>query len=287
MALIAPQAGTYYYGACVSNVPGESNVANNCSKTVAVEPDRVRHFTDAGDRLQRLETAVKPRVDPVGHERTDMQYFRRRAERGGAGLMISSITSNDSILKPGASFTLKATIHNQSNDASGAATLRWHRSPDSSISSKDASVGKDAVRSLSPNASSAETVTLKASVSPGVYCYGACLASVGGASRARCSKAACITVATDRRDSDSAWRRTIAPWRQGSPRAERGSTRPAAARLRSPRLDAGRCAARSFVGAPTKRAGGSRHGGPAAIERGAKPLIFPYNGCLLTTRPRS
>ncbi len=36
--LTAPAAvGTYYYGACVDGVPGESDRANNCSESVEVE----------------------------------------------------------------------------------------------------------------------------------------------------------------------------------------------------------------------------------------------------------
>ena len=36
--LAAPAStGTYYYGACVDSVPGESDTSNNCSDTVAVE----------------------------------------------------------------------------------------------------------------------------------------------------------------------------------------------------------------------------------------------------------
>ena len=35
--LTAPAAGTYFYGACVDAVTGESDTANNCSTTVRVE----------------------------------------------------------------------------------------------------------------------------------------------------------------------------------------------------------------------------------------------------------
>ena len=35
--LTAPAAGTYYYGACVDAVAGESDTANNCSTAVRVD----------------------------------------------------------------------------------------------------------------------------------------------------------------------------------------------------------------------------------------------------------
>ena len=37
MELTAPAAGTYYYGACVDAVAGESDTANNCSASVQVD----------------------------------------------------------------------------------------------------------------------------------------------------------------------------------------------------------------------------------------------------------
>ena len=53
--LTAPsQAGTYYYGACVDPVPGESNAQNNCSPAVRVDvityPDLVAEDPTASDR---------------------------------------------------------------------------------------------------------------------------------------------------------------------------------------------------------------------------------------------
>ena len=53
--LTAPsQAGTYYYGACVDPVPGESNAQNNCSPAVRVHvityPDLVAEDPTASDR---------------------------------------------------------------------------------------------------------------------------------------------------------------------------------------------------------------------------------------------
>ena len=38
LSLTAPSsAGTYYYGACVDAVTGESDTTNNCSRSIAVE----------------------------------------------------------------------------------------------------------------------------------------------------------------------------------------------------------------------------------------------------------
>ena len=55
--LTAPsEAGTYYYGACVDSVTGESNITNNCSSVMVTvlesEPDLVLASPGASDRIE-------------------------------------------------------------------------------------------------------------------------------------------------------------------------------------------------------------------------------------------
>ena len=71
--------GTYYYGACVDAVVGESNTANNCSRSVKV-------------------TVPEPQPDLV---------------------VGSSVSVEDSNLNTGASFTLSATVRNAGDEQSG------------------------------------------------------------------------------------------------------------------------------------------------------------------------
>ena len=74
--------------------------------------------------------------------------------------------------------------------------MTYYRSTNSTISSSDASVGTDAVSSLSANASGAESISLTAPASPGDYYYGACVAAVSGESNTgnNCSAGVLVTV---------------------------------------------------------------------------------------------
>ena len=147
--------GTYYYGACVVSVAGESG-ANNCS------------------------TAIRVTV-----------------EAGGPDLVVESVSVSDSTLTPGQSFTLSAAVRNQGTDQSAATTLRWYRSTNSRISTRDTQVGTDQVAALAASDSSAESVRLAAPSSEGTYHYGACVVSVAGEVNPRnnCSAAVTLSVA--------------------------------------------------------------------------------------------
>ena len=78
-------AGTYYYGACVDPVTGESDTTNNCSSSVSVV---VSGATDGPD------------------------------------LVVNTPTVDDSSPETGASFTLSATVRNAGDESSVATTLR-------------------------------------------------------------------------------------------------------------------------------------------------------------------
>ena len=85
--LTAPSTpGTYYYGACVDAVAGESDTSNNCSSSV---------------RITVPEPQSGP--DPV---------------------VAASVSDNGPAA--GATFTLSATVRNAGNEASAATTLRFY-----------------------------------------------------------------------------------------------------------------------------------------------------------------
>ena len=92
ISLTAPSdPGTYYYGACVDAVTGESDTMNNCSPAVTVT------------------VGAAPAPD----------------------LVVDPPTVSDSAPDAGASFTLSTTVRNQGNGSSTLTTLRYYRSTDS------------------------------------------------------------------------------------------------------------------------------------------------------------
>ena len=158
ISLNAPSdAGTYYYGACVESVSGESNTENNCSSGVNVTV----------------------------------------SASGSPDLIVESPSVNDNTLTTGQSFTLRATVRNRGNASSASTTLQYYRSSDATISTSDTQVGTDAVSSLSAGGTSAESISLNAPSDAGTHYYGACVEGVSGESNAEnnCSAAVSITVA--------------------------------------------------------------------------------------------
>ena len=142
--LTAPATpGTYYYGACVDTVTGESDTANNCSSSVQV-----------------TVSEPPPQTSP--------------------DLTVGSLSVTDSTPDTGGSFTLSATVSNAGDGASAATTLRYYRSTDATISSSDTQVGTDAVAPLAASGTSVESISLTAPASAGTYYYGACVDSVTG-----------------------------------------------------------------------------------------------------------
>ena len=160
IVLTAPSsAGTYYYGACVNSVSGESNTNNNCSSAV---------------RVTVQGTAPSTRPD----------------------LVVWSPSVSNSNPNAGQTFTLRATVRNRGQGRSAATTLRYYRSTDGTISTADAVVGTDAVGGLSASGTSNESIVLTAPSSAGTYYYGACVNSVSGESNTNnnCSSAVRVTV---------------------------------------------------------------------------------------------
>ena len=158
ISLTAPSsAGAYYYGACVESVSDESDTENNCSAAVTVT------------------VGAPPAPD----------------------LVVDAPTVSNSTPTAGASFTLRATVRNQGNGQSAAATtLRYYRSTDATITTRDTEVGTDAVGVLAAPGTSAESISLNAPSDAGIFYYGACVDAVSGESDTEnnCSAAVTVTV---------------------------------------------------------------------------------------------
>ena len=158
VTLTAPPAGTYYYGACVDAVPGESDTANNCSSSVAV---RVTVPVARPDLA-----VVSPSVSDV---------------RPGAG----------------GTFTFSATVRNVGDSASASTTLRYYRSADAAVSTSDTPLGTESVDGLNASGRSAASIPLTAPSTPGTYYYGACVDQVPDETNTanNCSRGVAVTVA--------------------------------------------------------------------------------------------
>ena len=155
--LKASVTGTFYYGACVDSVAGESNTENNCSIGVQV-------------------TIENPPTAP--------------------DLVVNSINAGNRNLLAGDTFKLSATVRNQGSGTSGRTTLRYYRSTNSTISTSDTRVGTDDdVSGLSANTREGASIDLKASVT-GTFYYGACVDSVAGESNTgnNCSSGVQVTI---------------------------------------------------------------------------------------------
>ena len=146
--LTAPDtAGTCYYGACVDAVADESDTTNNCSTSAAV-------------------TVSQPTV-PDEQE---------------PDLVVGSSAASESDPAAGTDFTLSATAENTGQATAGAATLRFYRSPDATITTADTEVGTDTVTELAPSGFSSVSLDVAAPDTAGTYYYGACVDAVANES---------------------------------------------------------------------------------------------------------
>ena len=161
VSLTAPStAGTYYYGACVDAVTGESDTTNNCSSSVTV-------------------TVPVPGPEPA------------------PDLVVAAPTVSNDAPGAGATFTLSATVRNDGDGSAAATTLRYYRSTDATITTSDIQVGADAVAQLAASGTSSESVSLTATSTAGTYYYGACVEVVTDESDTtnNCSSSVQVTVA--------------------------------------------------------------------------------------------
>ena len=161
VSLTAPStAGTYYYGACVDEVTGESETTNNCSSSVQI-------------------TVPEPDPEPA------------------PDLVVTAPTVSNNAPEAGATFTLSAEVRNDGDEAAAATTLRYYRSTGAIITTSDTELGTDDVGALAASGTSDESVSLTATLPAGTYYYGACVDAVTGESDTtnNCSSSVQVTVA--------------------------------------------------------------------------------------------
>ena len=144
--LTAPASpGTYYYGACVDSVSGESDTTNNCT-------------VNLGDGKGHLSIVV--------------------AEPGRPNLRVHRARASDSNPVAGETFTLSARVLNSGSGESPATTLRYYRSTDSTITTSDTEEGTDSVGAITGGSTSAQSIDLTAPSTAGTYYYGVCVDTV-------------------------------------------------------------------------------------------------------------
>ena len=93
-------------------------------------------------------------------------------------LVVGTPSVSDSGPEAGGTFTLSATVKNEGEGSSGATTLRYYRSTDTTITASDTSVGTDAIAELAAAGTSDQSVDLTAPDTSGTYYYGACVDAV-------------------------------------------------------------------------------------------------------------
>ena len=107
--LTAPSAAdTYYYGACVEAVAGESDATNNCSTSVQVTVS---------------ETATGPDLDPYA----------------------VLVTTNPGGTGTGGNVGVSVGVRNDGDESSAATTVRFYQSTDATITTADTEVGTNAL----------------------------------------------------------------------------------------------------------------------------------------------
>ena len=169
----APETpGTYYYGACVDAVTGETDTTNNCSASVQAT----------------VQVTVSEPSEP----------------QGDPDLTVTSASVSNDGPAPGAKFTLSATVRNGGDGTSAATTLRYYRSNDATITTSDTAVETHAVGQLAASGSISKSVELTAPATPGTYYYGACVDTVTDESDAtnNCSGSVPVTVTESETEPD-------------------------------------------------------------------------------------
>ena len=270
--------GTYYYGACVDAVSGESGTTNNCSGAVTItvgaagSPDLVvtgMSITvqwvdgeDAGSTTQAHAT-VKNQGEAASSATTVRLYWSTDSTitssdiAGGTGSLAAlaadatsdqlsfnvtfpnqeglyyfgvcvdavsgeSDTTNNckssrypikvngtdltvgvsrdgANLVVGESFTLRATVSNNSFVDAAATTLRYYRSADDTITTSDTELGTDSVEAITKSSFSStrsHSTSLTVPSTAGTYYYGACVDPIATESDTtnNCSRALKVTV---------------------------------------------------------------------------------------------
>ena len=115
---------------------------------------------------------------------------------GMPDLVIQRVWSSTAAPATGASFELSALVRNRGSGQATAATLRFYRSANATISSLDAEVGSLALDALAASGTRSRSVDVTAPAVAGTYYYGACVDDVADESETanNCSQAVSVAV---------------------------------------------------------------------------------------------
>ena len=115
-------------------------------------------------------------VDTVtGETETDNNYSHWISIEVVEPLVLELLEPSKVTLTSGESFTLTATVKNDGDARSDATTVRYYRSSDNNLSSRDTLLGNRTVSRLAAGATTQVSIPLTAPQLPGTYYYGACV----------------------------------------------------------------------------------------------------------------
>ena len=158
--LMTHRPGTYYFGACVEAVAGESDRTNNCR---AAQPVTV--VSRPTDLQVYISTPVYPASPAVGGK-----------------------------------FTLPVAVHNPGEKVGGVVSLRYYRSDDTAFTSSVTQVRLEQIRDMARFRAWSLTSHLDSPSSTGVYYYRVCADALAGESDTtnNCSTAVKVAVTHDK-----------------------------------------------------------------------------------------
>ena len=145
--------GLYYYGVCIDQVEGETDIRNNVSQTIAV-------------------TVTTPSPAPA-----DSQVPPPR-EIEGPDLVFTMTRVDQNIIKLGWGVKLHLTLTNQGTTASDSTWLRFYRSENPIISPEDTEIHAVRISQLGAGRNMTTWAPLLGPTSLGTYYYGVCVDAV-------------------------------------------------------------------------------------------------------------
>ncbi|MDE0026442.1 MAG: hypothetical protein OXP69_18690 [Spirochaetaceae bacterium] len=171
VTLRAPtDAGTYYYGVCVTAADGESGTADSCSASV---------------RVTVLEAPVTTQEQPTTTQEqptTGLEQPTTGPEPQGPDLVVDDVSVSEGSLVTAQTLRVATTVRNIGNKGAAATLAILHPSTDSTITPSDDGVYWERISGLAPSGSKFVRDNLAAPAAPGTYYYGACVTAVDGES---------------------------------------------------------------------------------------------------------
>ncbi|MDH3348745.1 MAG: S8 family serine peptidase [Desulfobulbaceae bacterium] len=158
LSISAPASpDTYWIGACVDTVSGESTTTNNCS---------------TGVQITVVESPAYP------------------------DLVVILPSVNDPTLQTSESFTIFVTVKNDGGEQANSTVLRYYLSIDSIITTGDTELETNSIISLAPGSTSPQSTTSSAPLAAETYWVGACVDPVSDelSTTNNCSTGVQITV---------------------------------------------------------------------------------------------